>query len=176
MSLYFGRSSQIVATQLVERFNLSSFVKNQHRLRPNLITSTALTFLTDKIYDNIDKKRIALLTLCDLSKTLDSVSHSTLVEKKENTPIDKFCFDDHQSEMFQSIRLRDTASSKNVVLHDVSQGSIIAPIIFTIYVNDMSAHFTTCARVKYADDTQYLHMETWNGLKDLIYDAEHTLQ
>lgn len=76
-----------VATQLVEYLEKSKLIsKNQHGFRPKLSTTTALTDLTEKLYENMDNKRI--LTLCDFSKAFDSVSHSILLTKLQNTTID----------------------------------------------------------------------------------------
>ncbi len=86
---------KIISTQLVnylEENNLLS--KTQHGFRPKLSTATALTVVTNEIYKNMDSKKISLLTLCALSKAFDSVNHSILLEKLENTVIDKFWFDD----------------------------------------------------------------------------------
>ncbi len=77
---------KIVSTQLVnyqEENNLLS--KTQHGFRPKLSTATALTVVTDEIHKNMDSKKVSLLTLCDLSKVFDSVNHSILLEKRENT-------------------------------------------------------------------------------------------
>ncbi len=54
-----------------------------------------LTVITNKIYKNIDKKQISLLTLCDLSKTFDSVNHHIPLEKLWRTSIGNFWFDDY---------------------------------------------------------------------------------
>ncbi len=105
--------------------------KNQHGCRPKLSTTTALTVLTDKIY-NMDNKRIVLLTMCDLSKAFDSVSHNILLEKLLNTTVDKFWFDDYLSGRSQSFRVHDTVSSKPDASYDVPQGSILGPILFNI--------------------------------------------
>ena len=52
---------------------------NQHGFRTKLSTETALLKVTNKIYENIDAKKISLLILLDLSKAFDSVSHNILL-------------------------------------------------------------------------------------------------
>ncbi len=108
--------------------------KNQHGFRPKLSTTTALTVLTDKIYNNMDDKRIALLTLCDLSKAFDIVSHNILLEKLLITTVDNFWFDSYLSGRSQSVRVNDTVSTKTDVLYGVPQGSILAPC-YSIYMS-----------------------------------------
>ncbi len=124
----------------------------------------------------MDKKQISLLTLCDLSKAFDSVSHHILLEKLRRTSIDNFWFDDYLRERFQSVRLNSTQSRKTNVPHGVPQGSVLGPILFNIYVNGISQHLDNCILVQYADDTQFLHTGTPANLNTLITDAQNTLE
>ncbi len=123
----------------------------------------------------MDSKKISLLTLCDLSKAFDSVNYSILLEKLENTTIDKFWFDDYLKGRSQSVRLNNTVSSKTIVRYSVPEGSILVPILFNIYVNEMSSHFTNCLFVQYADGTQFLHTGEVEELNTLVLEAETTL-
>ncbi len=67
---------KIVANQLINCLETNHILSdNQHGFRPILSTATALSTIYDAIYNNMDNKKIALLTLCDLSKVFDSVSH-----------------------------------------------------------------------------------------------------
>ena len=73
---------KIVSNQLLDFLLKNNLLSNsQHGFRPNLSTESALLKITDAIYRNMDSKRISLLTLCDLSKAFDSVSHSILLKK-----------------------------------------------------------------------------------------------
>ncbi len=125
---------------------------------------------------DMDKKRIALLTLCDLSKAFDSVSHNILLEKSLNTTVDKFWFDNYLSGRSHAVRVNDTVSTKTDVMYGVPQGSISDPILFNIYVNDLSSNFNNCTLVQYAGDTQFLHTGTLESLNNLISNAEHALK
>ncbi len=76
---------KIVANQLTHFLETKLLSNSQHGLRPKLSTETALTVITDKIYNNMDSKKISILTLCDLSKAFDSVSHRILLNKCAKT-------------------------------------------------------------------------------------------
>ncbi len=75
--------------------------------------------MTHKIYENMNKKQISLLLLCELSKAFDSVSHHILLEKLRHTSIDNFWFDDYLEERTQWVRLNSTHSRKINVTHGV---------------------------------------------------------
>lgn len=73
-----------------------------------------------------------------------------------------------------SIRIENNKSKKNIINYGVSQGSILGPILFGIYVIDLSSH-VKCFIVQYADDTQFLHSNNVDKLDHLIKDTEDTL-
>ncbi len=75
----------------------------------------------------------------------------------------------------QSVRLNNNISSIQSIAYGVPQGSILGPILFNIYVNDVADHITDCLLVQYADDTQFLHTNTVDNLNLLIGNTESTL-
>ena len=167
---------KIVSKQLLNFLeNNHCLSKCQHGFRPNLSTETALTVVTDAIYNNMDNKKISLLTLCDLSKAFDSVSHSILLKKCSNLNIDPQWFRSYLTNRSQSVKLKTATSSKISVTYGVPQGSILGPILFNIYVNDMLQYITTCTLIQYADDTQFIHSGSLENLANIINDAEKTL-
>ncbi len=119
----------------------------------------------------MDKKKISLLTLCDLPKAFDIVSHDILLKKMYKTGIASFIFRQYLSNRTQSVRVGDSLSSK----FGVPQGSILGPILFTIYVNDLSTQVKDCLLVQYADDTQFILSDSTKNLPELIRKTEETL-
>ncbi len=93
---------KIVASKLTHFLETKKLLSNsQHGFRPKLSTETALTVITDKIYNNMDSKKISILTLCDLSKAFDSVSHRILLNKCAQLNIDSFWFENYLSDRTQ---------------------------------------------------------------------------
>ncbi len=63
-------------------------------------------------------------------------------------------------------------SSAPQVHYGVAQGFVLGPMLFNIYVNDLSEEIKYCFLIQYADDTQYLQTSTTDSLPQLIHITE----
>ncbi len=156
---------KIVAKQLSYYSENKLLSNSQHGFRPKLSTETALTTITVKLYDNIDNKIISMLTLCDLSKSFDTVNHKALLEKYSLLSIDELWFNDYLlNNRTMSIRIDNHISNKKKNIgYGVPRGSTFGYILFVIYANDLSVHVKGFL-VKYADDTHFIHSGTMHNL------------
>lgn len=167
---------KIVVNQLTSFLETNHLLsKEQHGFRQNLSTETALLKITNKIYENMDSKKISLLLLLDLSKAFDSVHHPTLMKKLAKVNVDSFWFESYLSGRIQSVRFGSALSSPLDISFGVPQGSILGPLLFLIYINDLPEHIRDCLLVMYADDTQILLTDDINNIEDLIKRAESIL-
>lgn len=167
---------KIVANQLMSFLESNQLLSNcQHGFRSRLSTETALIKVTEKLYSNMENKKISLLILLDLSKAFDSISHEILLNKFEKLRIDPFWFRDYLQNRKQAVRLSSNLSSALNVEYGVPQGSIMGPNLFNIHVDDMSKYFRDCTLVQYADDSQIILTGNINDIEDLIRRAENVL-
>ncbi len=113
--------------------------------------------------------------MCDLSKAFDSVSHDILLKKCTKIGVDNFWFKNYLCNKTQSVRIGNDTSSALPVHYEVPQGSVLGPILFNIYVDDLSEEIKDCFLIQYADDTQYLQTGTTDSLPQLVHDTEQTL-
>src|SRR5690606_25281519 len=133
----------------------------------------AVQTLVDTIVTQIDKKFKCLTIFLDLSKAFDCVNHEILLSKLESFGFrDDFLkfLESYLSDRNQRVRLNDTLSSYQKIYTGVPQGSVLGPLFFVLYTNDLFSlcnEYTTI--LSFADDTSVTISA--ENLKDLYYKA-----
>ena len=118
--------------------------------------NTALLYITEKIRKELDNgKGIGLVTL-DLSKAFDTINHTILIRKLKALNIGPKTiafFQNYLSNRTMIVNTPNDTSNIHTIKKGVPQGSILGPLLFTIYVNDLPKIVENCDVVLYADDT-----------------------
>ena len=100
-------------------------------------------------------KKVAGAILTDLSKAFDCLSHDLLIAKLEAYGFDKsaliFVYD-YLKNRKQRIKLNGSYSSWKELLCGVPQGSILGPLLFNIFINDIFFFLDKSKLANYADD------------------------
>jgi len=170
---------KIVARQLIchmERYKIINEKQFGFRLKSS--TNTALSYVCENIYNSLDKNKISLLILLDLSKAFDSISHQMLFEALRAYNIYHEWFHDYLNNRLQKTKIADVYSDVSKISYGVPQGSILGPILFTIFVNELETLIRDFkhANVKvdfvtYADDTQLIFNSEFKDYNNLIQHA-----
>ena len=129
---------------------------SQYGFRTLHSTELAALELTDKIYTNLDDKKNPLAIFLDLSKAFDTIDHSILLYKLQHYGIKNTAlnwFSSYLTNRSQYVQYNDQESSLSHITTGVPQGSILGPLLFIIYMNDIHKVTDKFNFVLYADDT-----------------------
>ena len=130
----------------------------QSGFRSSYSTDSCLIHLTDYIKSEQDKGNYTGMVLLDLQKAFDTVDHSILLSKLKAIGLLKPAvnwFRAYLSDRLQRVEIGDVISSPAKVICGVPQGSILGPLLFLLYVNDMPSA-VKCKLLLYADDSALL--------------------
>ena len=129
--------------------------KNQSGFRQGDSCINQLLSITHEIYQSFDNSLEVRAVCLDISKAFDKVWHEGLIFKlKQNGILDKILniITDFLSFRKQRVVLNGQASPWVSIKAGVPQGSILGPLLFLIYINDLSDDLSTTAKL-FADDT-----------------------
>ena len=123
----------------------------------NFSATDALVYATDKIRKEIDCNQIVTTAFLDLSKAFDTISHEILLEKLKELHFDKKAVSLIESFLIgrtQRVVLSTSTSDWINLYQGVPQGTVLGPLLFNIYVNNMKNSIQSpLYLVQYADDT-----------------------
>ena len=127
---------------------------------------TAVLSVMDCLLSKADEKLVSLVALLDLSAAFDipyllsGLMQHLVLEESSSTGLISYV-----SERFQSVSVNKLMSDPSPLLYGVPQGSVLGPVLFTLYSQSLSEILLSynCQFHKYADDTEISHCSLPNN-------------
>ena len=135
------------------------FYNAQFGFRLSLSTNNALMSITENIQSQLDQNKFCAGVFVDLKKAFDTVDHEILLKKLSHYGIrgianEWFC--SYLTKRKQYVIIGNQVSTLNEISTGVPQGSVLGPLLFLIYINDLHKCIKYSKTYHFADDTSIM--------------------
>ena len=167
---------RVFHTQLYHFFDDNNlFYQRQFGFRKKHSTEHALLNIVENVRNKMRNKTFSCGTFIDLEKAFDTVNHKILLEKLSYYGVKGnalYWLRDYLTNRKQCVIL-DESSTYLPITCGVPQGSILGPLLFTIYINDMHKAVVNSIVYHFADDTNLIYSS--KNIKILRNNMNHDL-
>ena len=167
---------KIMQVRLVSYLNKYNIIyEHQYGFQENKSTSLAIMDMYSNLIKAIDGKQYSCGVFLDFSKAFDTVNHDLLIEKIEHYGIRGIAsewFKSYLSNRYQKVKIGNTMSQECKIVCGVPQGSVLGPILFLLYINDIQHSSDILKFHLFADDTSTIYSHEDLKYIEKIYNKE----
>jgi hypothetical protein len=168
---------KLIKSQLIKHLEENNILsKNQFGFRTGHSTEQAIINLTSELHDAMDKSLKPIVIFLDIKKAFDSINFKILIYKLSKLGLDNNTLEllkNYLSARKQRTRIDMTLSDENIIRNGVPQGTILGPLFFLIYINELCNLKIKGQIISYADDTAIvIKSESWEKTMQI---AEETM-
>ena len=154
MATYFNKIMYKRLVNYLDKYDIISY--RQFGFRDKHSTSDIFLEFLDEAYMSANSNNYFISIFLDFSKAFDTVNHNILLQKMSNIGIRGIINDWFSSYLLnrkQYISIESSSSDFTNMNIGIPQGSVAGPILFLIYINDMSSICKSMKCMHFADDT-----------------------
>lgn len=158
---------KIMKKRLLKYLNsINYFSENQFGFTENKSTEDALIGFSSDLFEGLNNNMCTSGIFVDITKAFDSVNHDILVDRLceagiRGIPLN--WFRSYLTGRRQCVGIQGVKSSNKSVVHGVPQGSVLGPILFLIYINNLCKGNFSGSLTCFADDTALCYSATSNA-------------
>ena len=147
----------------------------QFGFQKNKSTEQAVTSIVSALDQAKSEKKSSYCVFLDFAKAFDTVNHEILLSKLDHYGIQgtsNSLFKTYLSNRTQQTEINGVLSEKGIIKHGVPQGSVLGPLLFLLYINDISKSSHLLKFFLFADDTTVFYSDQTNEDTETILNRE----
>ena len=161
--------------EFVDSHNILSEL--QFGFQKNKSTEQAVSAIVSALNTAKLNKMSSYCVFLDFAKAFDTVNHAILLGKLKHYGLQGASYsllESYLTNRKQQVEINGTLSDYGIIKHGVPQGSVLGPLLFLIYINDISESSNVLKFFLFADDTTVYYADKYNKHTEQLLNTELT--